>query len=442
MRTKRKQRSRHSNFLKKNLKNKKSIIKVKHRRIKKIHRRINKKTKKYSIRGGSGSSGSSCDNELLDWRKNRDGYTFSTLLRSGFDENKLYLWSTSMPDLVDDEDKINNREILRQIFDFYINCLNINTIISLESCSTDNYKKYKKVCNGYTELEVIEGISDDVVFKEIDIPDMGVGTLNNWKEILTNERGGWIEFDKPEEATLIHCLAGMGRTGSILLFIALREYLKQNSDKIDDILTKPYFKFKTMEEYIEWLKKLMISFLEIDESAENENVKQKIKSFKIHYLTDELFNTDTQPNKLLLAKRLNIIKIFLKLYFVQSNILLYNTNAIDNFANKIETDRYKKIYLLDELYSDPFPIANKSVNIIEQAKNLRSKKIKNYCEYNNIICIQNVPQYYTYLNDTNFYFKITTIDRKPIELSIDLQSLDNIDKSILYDYGLDVGKFI
>jgi hypothetical protein len=421
MRTKRKLRkSRYSKKIKKkNLKNKKSIIKKKYRKTK-------KKTKKYSIRGGSGS----CDNELLDWRKNKEGYTFSTLLHTGFGDNKLYLWSTSMPELNNP-----NKEILRQIFDFYINCLNIKTIISLEYCYKPSTTKLPNInCEGDSELEVIKRISDDVVFKEIDIPDMDVGGLKQWKEILTNETGGWIEFDKPEEATLIHCLAGMGRTGSILLFIALREYLKLHSDEIVEMLTKPYFKFETMEEYIEWLKGLMISFLEIDESAENENVKQKIKRFKINYLTDELFNTDKQPTKLLLAKRLNIIKIFLKLYFVQNYILLYNINAIDSFLDGIETDNIKN-HVLDKLYSGPLPVANQSVDIIEQAKNLRRKQLKKHCEDNNIICIQNETQYYKYLNDTNFYFKITTIDQNPIELSIDLQSLDKYN-GILYDYGI------
>jgi hypothetical protein len=176
----------------------------------------------------------------------------------------LYLYGTSIP--------IWNQADMQNIFRFYLFRKDINRVISLHACGTpQGAAAARRECRPNTNLEnttfaVIKTESNltngnpDVEFIDLFIQDMTPGTLLSW-ELLTNYR-----FDTEREKTIIHCLAGFGRTGSALLFYIM--YYKLN---IFDILLKPFFNRGNSAGMYNFIRELMNQNILLDNNpAEND----------------------------------------------------------------------------------------------------------------------------------------------------------------------------
>jgi hypothetical protein len=112
-------------------------------------------------------------------------------------------------------------------------------------------------------------------YYELKIKDMTAGHLWSWDEISNIK-----DVSKPENSIVVHCLAGAGRTASVMLYLMLRdsrnclsqvEKLAYETD-IKDRLAKPHFGLNNIAEVIELLKAYFIN-----------------KSRSVKFATNELF---------------------------------------------------------------------------------------------------------------------------------------------------------
>jgi len=178
----------------------------------------------------------------------------------------LQLYGTSLP--------IWNQWEMENIFRFYLFRKDINRVISLHACATpQGVAAHNDSCrppynpNNNLENDTFatqkhmsprtRGLAK-VQFIDIFIEDMTPGTLVAW-EALTRYR-----FSTLDEKTIIHCLAGFGRTGTALLFYVL--YYKLN---IFDILLNEFFNRVNSQGMYNYIITLMQQNIVLDVDAEN-----------------------------------------------------------------------------------------------------------------------------------------------------------------------------
>ena len=180
----------------------------------------------------------------------------------------LYLYGTSLP--------FWNQADMENIFKFYLFRKDINRVISLHACGTPqgalvHAQDCSPFANPNPNLENITfaatkamsnltNVNPDVQFIDLFIQDMTPGTLVSWQQ-LTQYR-----FDTEREKTIIHCLAGFGRTCSALLFYIM--YYKLN---VFDILLKPFFNRGNSAGMYTFIRALMEQNILLDNNpAEND----------------------------------------------------------------------------------------------------------------------------------------------------------------------------
>jgi hypothetical protein len=147
------------------------------------------------------------------------------------------------------------------------------------------------------------------------IPDFDPGTLNNWDKIFNNVGDTKLS----ENRIVIHCLAGLGRTGSVVLSLMMRDYI--NTQLLRDNIIYPHMNYGSIQKL---LKELILLF---DINTESPKI------------ITELFSTDPS-NLQLLRARLNCIFYSIAKYHKLPRFMMYqkvpNANDINTvFANVI-----------------------------------------------------------------------------------------------------------
>ena len=124
-------------------------------------------------------------------------------------------------------------------------CTNIVKSHKLTQTEIDDYQlKDKEI-----------GYLDKGTYYDIKIKDMTAGNLSSWIEISTIK-----DVSQPENSIVLHCLAGAGRTGSVLLYLLMRDTgnsLRSDVEKreayyteIKDKLAKPHFGLNNIAEVV------------------------------------------------------------------------------------------------------------------------------------------------------------------------------------------------
>lgn len=219
---------------------------------------------------------------------------FSTLVRVP----GLNLYGTSLP--------IWNQTAMEDIFRFYLFRKDINRVISLHACGTPQGAAVHPTCLAPTDLEntvfnqqkvgsPYTQNDNDVQFIDIFIRDMRPGTVIAWAQ-LSNYR-----FSSPHEKTVIHCLAGFGRTGSALLFFIL--YYKTS---IFEILLNPFFNQVDSENMYNAIGTLMTQNIQRDnDPAENDPFNGTITAFDPDRIVSETMRINSLFHANLLISRIN-----------------------------------------------------------------------------------------------------------------------------------------
>jgi hypothetical protein len=117
---------------------------------------------------------------------------------------------------------------------------------------------------------------DKGTYYDIKIKDMTAGGLSSWIEISTIQ-----DVSRPKNSIVVHCLAGAGRTGSVLLYLLMRDTGNILNDagkegyiaEIKDKLAKRHFGLDNIAEVIEVLRTYFVN-----------------KSRSVKFATKELFH--------------------------------------------------------------------------------------------------------------------------------------------------------
>jgi protein tyrosine phosphatase len=244
------------------------------------------------------------------------------------------LYATSIPD--------QNTHKCLATFLFYMFVKDIYRIISLQGCDVSNPKKTEN-CEGFTpdgndlddksyESRMWIGLGNSYIetqrreFKNHKIEDFTAGNLRTWLELLNYNY--YIEWEK----TIIHCLAGFGRTGSILLMVYMNTYYQNNRNKANE-LNNEFFHYSSSSELYTELRKEFSEAIELDidvvdendrnKPSENGEVNNLIKSFDKNKIVHEVFCIEDYSDANTLITRMNYIRICLGTKFKQDTIFLF-----------------------------------------------------------------------------------------------------------------------
>jgi hypothetical protein len=258
-------------------------------------------------------------------------------------------------------------------FQFYLHVKNIKRIISLQGCDIDDGHRPSN-CNGYLppdsrtdtkyesrvwnavkQVSLVHNEDSQVEFVNHKIVDMTVGNLTEWR-LLYN-----YNYNDPNQITLIHCLAGFGRTGIILFLIYLRYYYENHRTIVPNLL-KPHLGYENGKKMISRLMDMFYQELILDDDAAvNGDCNNKIKSFKRVRIIEELVNIKGRDGNVslhlanLLITRMNYVLICLALGFKTDRVFLYKKVADPNITFKdlfVNPDE-KIITELDVVLNDP-----------------------------------------------------------------------------------------
>jgi len=172
----------------------------------------------------------------------------------------------------------------------------------------------------------ISSIPDNAKYYSIEYTDMSAGSLKIWSEISQIRRTN----DKKNK-TVIHCLAGAGRTGCVMLYLLMRdlslfyigndstsnEYIKYLKDKIK----LPFFGLANIKKFIE---DELFCYFQIQDDNEVDNNKASVKN-----MLSELFDTSDNltisgKRASLFRKRLNYIIVFISKHFSITEFVTYH----------------------------------------------------------------------------------------------------------------------
>ena len=159
-------------------------------------------------------------------------------------------------------------------------------------------------------------------FQNHKIRDYTAGTLTTWFALFN------YNYMDTNQKTLIHCLAGFGRTGSILLLIFMYNNYNNHSEKHRE-LSEPFLGYTNgLDLFVE----LSVSFLdaiELDTSPENGKVNEDIRIFDISEIVKEVFDISNYSHANMFITRMNYIRICLGLSFGIKDIFLYKLWSSD-----------------------------------------------------------------------------------------------------------------
>jgi hypothetical protein len=246
-------------------------------------------------------------------------WSYSTIIKIRDINNKpIYARGTSLPEPDKPTQPASNCDkdnYCTNTLNFYRYIKNIPKIISLQGCDLDldklDWSKYKRryqpnycddlnekaiwnrICNEYDNITNPSQMRDDHMTEFYWI-DMSAGFFSVYNSIYN------IDFSDNSNSSIIHCLAGYGRTGTVLMLIVCINYYRYDKDAfIADFLTQGGSPGETSNRIIRKLKWLFHNYLTLDQEIgettppiENDikdRIRLKIASFDINKIHDELF---------------------------------------------------------------------------------------------------------------------------------------------------------
>jgi len=246
------------------------------------------------------------------------------------------LYATSMPS--------ENTHKCLATFLFYMFVKDIYRIISLQGCDLVRNPKEIQNCDGFTpdgsavddksyESRMWIGLGKSYLetqireFKNHKMQDFTAGNLRTWLEL-----SNYNYYTIPWEKTIIHCLAGFGRTGSILLLVYMNTYYRKKESERSK-LSNEFFHYSSSSELYTKLREEFSEAIELDvdvvdendrnKPSENGEVNDDIKKFDISNIINEVFDIQNYSRANILITQMNYIRICLGTKFKQTSIYLF-----------------------------------------------------------------------------------------------------------------------
>lgn len=297
---------------------------------------------------------------------------YSTIVKITDINNKpIYARGTSLPDPNKPSQMVsvcNQDAFCTNTLNFYRYIKNIPNLISLQGCDLDwtGYKYRPKYCDDLNEKAIWNGICNE--YDEVSSPsqmrddhmkefywvDMSAGFFSVYKSISD------IDFTDISNSSIIHCLAGFGRTGTVLMLIICINYYKEHPGEYEvDFLThepNDPDHSKTSNRIIRKLKWLFHQYIKVDQEipidpsipisdVSKDRIKLALASFDVNKIVDELFtnfyrrgsrNRQVNYTSLnVLVTRINYILYFTARACGMDRVVLYETHehtyrSVDN----------------------------------------------------------------------------------------------------------------
>jgi hypothetical protein len=164
--------------------------------------------------------------------------------------DRLHLYGMQLPP------QFNRMELLESML-YLIDIEKIYSIVDLQDCSRTNINhpdlKFGVGCNPYDTHSshnvynsVMNAIVPDMPKKYHRITnyfDMSPGCISAWEQISKIPK-----TTEPNNSVVVHCLMGKGRTGSVILYLFMRDNLLDATTI--NRLAKPHFGYHSIDEFI------------------------------------------------------------------------------------------------------------------------------------------------------------------------------------------------
>jgi hypothetical protein len=226
-----------------------------------------------------------------------------------------------------------NRFIMLQTFIYYMYVKEIKILLNLQGCDTNtnhgsnlnhlnpngkgcnisDMKSEGKIWELAKNITVATQNDANIKYITAGIADFDPGTLNNWDKIFSNV--GDTKLSKNKIA--IHCLAGLGRTGSVVLSLMMRDVI--HPQWLRDNIIYPHINYGSIQDLIKELKLLF------DVNPESQKIMV------------ELFDTDPS-NLQLLRTRLNCIFYSIAKYHKFQSFSMYHKVPNSYHIDTVFTD--------------------------------------------------------------------------------------------------------
>lgn len=216
----------------------------------------------------------------------------------------LFLYGTSLP--------LWNQLDMEDIMKFYLFRKDIKRVISLQGCGgvappANNLIRCQP--NHLLEDQTFAVVKNsfiatrddpNVQFINIPVRDMSPGTLDQWVAISA------LTFTVPEEMSIVHCLAGKGRTGSFFLYNIMRTHGHPN------LVLTPFMNQGNsagMYNLIRGMLQIIVTSNNIHEHGNAINAI--INQFDVNEIINEVCNMNDLFHANLMISRINLIILML-----------------------------------------------------------------------------------------------------------------------------------
>jgi hypothetical protein len=200
----------------------------------------------------------------------------------------------------------------------------------------DQYISQKEIDNLVLTSQEL-GYLNNGEYYDIKIEDMTAGYMKSWEYISKIN-----DTSKKENSIVVHCLAGAGRTGSVMLYLLLRDsrqYLSSSQKlgyekEIKERLAQAHFGYTNIKDVITFMKVYFINY-----SSNAENVKNEL--FKVGSKI-----MDSKTTDLLLQKGVDrrIIRMILAQGLDgQTRAILVNNGVDEKIIKMIEKQQTKSL---------------------------------------------------------------------------------------------------
>jgi len=252
---------------------------------------------------------------------------------------------------------------------FYMYVKGIKRIISLQGCGIDdghpmhNCKGYipedmtqkndnyeEDIWNGLKSMSLVHKNDSLIDFDNHKINDLSAGRLSVWCDLYN------CNYYNPNQPTLIHCLAGFGRTGSILLLICLNTYYQNNGLEVDKLSTEYLGHIDGNSLFIDLYLRLHDALIvDNDVHVNGQECNDVITAFDKRHITNELFDIKNLTAINIFITRLNYIRICLGLGYNQTEVYLYHLKYDNDITseNMLEFPRLVKLKDIIDIANTP-----------------------------------------------------------------------------------------